>query len=162
MFFSLSPLSPDGGLSCPTSFFPRRRQAIQRSLGEADALSLLAEINRAKIVPDRAERLESIVTMGSWVTYWADWGGPRETRQLVYPEKYTSDGTQIPVLSPLGVALIGLKVGSRMPFFAAGRTHIVSVERVSRTELNVIPLLFCAPVQRDKVPSDDDPGPTAA
>ena len=120
--------------------------------GDTDALSLLAEINRAKIVPDRADRLESIVTMGSWVTYWADWGCPRETRQLVYPEKYTSDGTQIPVLSPLGVALIGLKVGSRMPFFAAGRTHIVSVERVSRTEPNVIPLLFCAPVQGTKCP----------
>jgi len=143
----------------------RRLEELARGAaeqGDADALSLLAEINRAKIVPDRAERLESIVTMGSWVTYWADWGGPRETRQLVYPEKYTSDGTQIPVLSPLGVALIGLKVGSRMPFFAAGRTHIVSVERVSRTEPNVIPLLFCAPVHRDEGPSDDDPGPTAA
>lgn len=143
----------------------RRLEELARAAaeqGDTDALSLMGEINRAKIVSNRADGLEPIVTMGSWVTYWTDWGFPRETRRLVYPEKYTSDGTQIPVLSPLGVALIGLKVGSRMPFFAAGRTHIVSVERVSRTEPNVIPLLFCAPVHRDEEPSDDDPGPAAA
>ena len=83
----------------------RRLEELARGAaeqGDADALSLLAEINRAKIVPDRAERLELIVTMGSWVTYWADWGGPRETRQLVYPEKYTSDGTRIPGIVPTG------------------------------------------------------------
>jgi regulator of nucleoside diphosphate kinase len=143
----------------------RRLEELARGAaeqGDTDALCLMGEINRANIVADSANALDSIVTMGSWVTYWTDWGFPRETRQLVYPEKYTSDGTQIPVLSPLGVALIGLKVGSRMPFFAAGRTHIVGVERVSRTEPSVIPLLFRAPVHRDNGPSDDDPGPAAA
>jgi regulator of nucleoside diphosphate kinase len=132
--------------------------------GDTDARYLMGEINRANIVPDRAEALDSVVTMGSWVTYWTDWGLSRETRQLVYPDKYTSDESQIPVLSPLGVALIGLKVGSQISFFAAGRTHIVRVERVSRTEPNVIPLLFRAPVHRDEELSDDDddPGPAAA
>jgi regulator of nucleoside diphosphate kinase len=132
--------------------------------GDTDARYLMGEINRANIVPDRAEALDSVVTMGSWVTYWTDWGLSRETRQLVYPDKYTSDESQIPVLSPLGVALIGLKVGSQISFFAAGRTHIVRVERVSRTEPNVIPLLFRAPVHRDEeLPDDDDdPGPAAA
>jgi regulator of nucleoside diphosphate kinase len=132
--------------------------------GDTDARYLMGEINRANIVPDRAEALESVVTMGSWVTYWTDWGLPRETRQLVYPETYTSDESQIPVLSPLGVALIGLKVGSQISFFAAGRTHIVRVERVSRTEPNVVSLLFRAPVHRDEELSDDDddPGPAAA
>jgi len=81
---------------------------------------------------------------------------------LVYPEDYKSDETQIPVFSPLGAALIGLKVGSQMPFFAAGCTHIVNVERVSRTEPNVIPLLFRSPVHGYEEPFDDDPGPTAA
>ena len=44
--------------------------------------------------------------------------------QLVHSEYYTSDMTQIPVLSPLGVALIGLKVGSQMLFSAAGRSQV--------------------------------------
>ena len=133
-------------LSLPTITIPasdrRRLEKLARAAaeqGDTDALCLIGEINRAETVPDRAARLDSIATVGSWVTFWTDWGFPRETRQLVYPEDYTSDETQIPVLSPLGVALIGLKVGSQMPFFAAGRTHIVRVERVSRTEPNVIP-----------------------
>ena len=59
------------------------------------------------------------------------------------------------MLSPLGAALIGLKAGSQMPFFAAGHTHIVTVERVSRKEPNVIALLFCfaRPSTETKSPS---------
>jgi regulator of nucleoside diphosphate kinase len=134
----------------------RRLERLARAAaqeGDPDALCLMCEINRAETVPDRAAQLDSIVTMGSWVTFWTNWGFPQETRQLVYPEDYRSEETQIPVLSPLGAALIGLKVGSQMPFFAAGHTHIVNVERVSRTEPNVIALLFRAPVQ------GNDPGP---
>jgi regulator of nucleoside diphosphate kinase len=56
---------------------------------EPDAKFLVSEINRAKIVPDQAVQLDSIVTMGSWVTYWINWGFPRQTRQLVYPEEST-------------------------------------------------------------------------
>jgi regulator of nucleoside diphosphate kinase len=155
--------------SLPTITIPasdrRRLEELARVAaehGDTDALFLMAEINRAETVPDRAARLDSIVTMGSWVTFWTNWGFPRETRQLVYREDYISDGTQIPVLSPLGAALIGLKVGSHMPFFAAGCTNIVRVESVSRTEPNVIPLLFRTPVDRDEDPFDDDPGPRAA
>jgi regulator of nucleoside diphosphate kinase len=94
--------------------------------GDMDAICLMGEINRAETIPDRAVQLESVVTMGSWVTFWTNWGVPRETRQLVYPEDYTN------------------------------------VERVSRTEPNVIPLLFRAPVQENEEAFDDDPGPTAA
>lgn len=130
--------------------------------GDPDALCLMGEINRAKTVADRAARLDSFVTMGSWVTFWTSWGFPRGTMQLVYPEDYRFEGSQIPVLSPLGAALIGLYVGSQMPFFAAGRTHIVTVERVSRTEPDVIALLFQAPVHGNEEPIDDDPGPSAA
>jgi regulator of nucleoside diphosphate kinase len=139
----------------------RRLERLARAAakeGDPDALCLMGEISRAETVPDRAAQLDSIVTMGSWVTFWINWGFPRETRQLVYPEEYRSEETQIPVLSPLGAALIGLKVGSQMPFFAGGHTNIVNVERVSRTEPNVIALLFCAPLHG----KGDDPGPSAA
>ena len=85
-----------------------RLAQVGAAQGDADARFLLSEINRAEIVPDRAARLDSIVTMGSWVTFWITWGFPRETKQLVYPEDYTSERTQIPVLSPLGAALVGL------------------------------------------------------
>ena len=132
--------------------------------GDADARFLLSEINRAEIVPDHAARLDRIVTMGSWVTFWITWGLPRETRQLVYPEDYTSERTQIPVTSPLGAALVGLKVGSEIPFFTAGRTNVVRIDRVNRGDPNdVVRALFCNPVVKGKkFFDDDDPGPSAA
>ena len=111
--------------------------------GDADARFLLSEINRAEIVPDCAARLDSVVTMGSWVTFWIICGFSRDTRRLVYPEDYTSERTQIPVMSPLGAALVGLKIGSEIPFFTAGRTDIVRIERVSRGGSNdVVGALF--------------------
>ena len=108
--------------------------------------------------------MDSIVTMGSWVTFWVTWSFPRETRQLVYPEDYRSERTQIPVMSPLGTALVGLKVGSEIPFLAAGRTNVVKVERVSRGDPNdVVRVLFSNPeVKGKKLFDDGDPGPSAA
>ena len=145
----------------------RRLERLARlgaSRGDVDARFLLSEINRAEIIPDRAAGLDSIVTMGSWVTFWTTCGLPRETRRLVYPEDYTSGRTQIPVMSPLGAALVGLKVGSEIPFFTAGRTNIVRIERVSRGGRDdVVRALFCNPLSKSKRPlDDDDPGPSAA
>jgi regulator of nucleoside diphosphate kinase len=127
-----NPSIPD--ITLPASDHRRLEQLarVGADHGDADARFLLTEINRAEVVPDRAARLDSIVTMGSWVTFWITWGSPRETRQLVYPEDYTSERIQITVMSPLGAALAGLKVGSEIPFFTAGRTNVVRIERVSR------------------------------
>ena len=133
--------------------------------GDMDARFLLGEINRAEIVPDRAVRLDGIVTMGSLVTFRATCcGSVRETRRLVYPEDYTSERTQISVTSPLGAALVGLQVGSEIPFYTAGCTNVVRVERVSRGGPNdVVRALFCKPAVKGKQPfADDDPGPSAA
>ena len=132
--------------------------------GDADARFLLSEINRAEIVPDRAARLDSVVTMGSWVTFRITGDFPRETKQLVYPEDYTSERTQISVMSRLGVALLGLKVGSEIPFFTAGRTNVVRIECVSRDDPNgVVRALFCnPPVKGKKLFDGDDPEPSAA
>jgi len=132
--------------------------------GDVDARFLLIEINRAEVVPDRAARLDSIVTMGSWVTFWINWGFPSETRQLVYPEDYTSERTQIPVMSALGAALVGLKVGNEIPFFSAGRTNLVKIESVSRRDpKDVVRILFSNQVfQGKELFDDDDPGPSAA
>ncbi len=154
-------------VTIPASDFPRLKQlagvAAERD-SDTDALFLMSEIKRAEVVPDRAVRLNSIVTMGSWVTFWTNWGFPRETRQLVYPEDYTSDQAQIPVLSPLGAALVGLKVGSEIPFFAAGCTNVVRIEGVSRRKPDdVVALLFRGPIIKLGPSFDDeDPGPTAA
>jgi regulator of nucleoside diphosphate kinase len=158
-------------LSIPAVTLPasdhRRLQRLAQvgaDQGDVDACFLLSEINRAEIVADRAARLDSIVTMGSWVTFWISCGFARETKQLVYPEDYASERTQIPVMSSLGAALVGLKVGSEIPFFTAGRTNVVRIEGVSRGGPDdVVRALFCNPVVKGKQPvDDDDPGPSAA
>jgi len=153
-------------ITLPASDYRRLEQLarVGAGQGDVDARFLLNEINRAEVVPDRAARLDSIVTMGSWVTFSMNWGFPHETGQLVYPEDYTSERTQIPVMSPLGAALIGLKVGSEIPFSTAGRTNVVRIESVSRADLNdVVRVLFSKPVsQGEQLFDDDDPGPSAA
>ncbi|MFK4622355.1 hypothetical protein ABIF50_005661 [Bradyrhizobium diazoefficiens] len=67
-------------------------------------------------------------------------------------------------MSPLGAALVGLKVGSEIPFFAFGRTNVVRIERVSRGDPNdVVGVLFSNHTFPDRTLfDDDDPGPSAA
>jgi transcription elongation GreA/GreB family factor len=126
-----------------------------------DAVFLLGEINRAEIVPDDSGDVESLVTMGSWVTYWTNWGLPRKTVRLVWPEDLSSDLACISVLSSLGTALIGLRAGDQMPYFVAGCLNVIRIESVERSDSNVVPL-FRAPRNARARPLDDDPGPTAA
>jgi regulator of nucleoside diphosphate kinase len=153
-------------ITLPASDHSRLRRLARAGAdqGDVDARFLLNEIDRAEIVPDRAARLDSIVTMRSWVTFRIDWSIPCETRQLVYPEDYTSVRTQIKVMSPLGAAMVGLKVGSEIPFCTAGRTDLVKIESVSRRDpKDVVRALFSNTVfQAEKSFDDDDPEPSAA
>ena len=136
------------------------RVAIEQ--GDFYAHFLLDEINRSKVVPDDDAELARIVTMGSWVTYWTNWGFPRETRQLVWPDEYSSGTMQISVLSPVGAALIGLRVGAHMPFYAAGCINVVRIADVDSVLSNVVSLFGPNEEFTNGDPIDDDPGPTAA
>ncbi len=63
------------------------------------------------------------------------------------------------ILSPLGAALIGMRVGDQMPYFVAGCLNVIRVQNVTRSSPNVVNLF---PASRRGRPLDDDPGPTAA
>jgi transcription elongation GreA/GreB family factor len=135
------------------------RIAAQR--GETDAMFLLNEINRAIIVPDDDPDVASIVTMGSWVTYWRNWGNRQRTVQLVWPEDRTLDLVQVSVLSGLGSALLGLRVGDQMPYFVARYMNVVRVKSVTRPDSKVV-TLFGGRSGRSNHTPNDDPGPAAA
>src|SRR6185437_13961426 len=113
--------------------------------------------------PGRSPRdIERVVTIGSWVTYLTDWGAPRRTVQLVWPEDRTSDMAQVSVLSSLGAAMLGLRTGDQMPYFVAGCMKVIRIETVDRAEPKIDPL---APLLRGPAfanDDDDDPGPRAA
>ena len=92
---------------------------------------LRSELRRAMLY--RPEDLPAdVVAMRRWVTYRID-AGDNQTRLLVYPEDGPSRGPALPVTAPEGAALIGLTVGSRMPFWtAAGEMSHVYVEAVGQ------------------------------
>lgn len=150
-------------IALTASDYPRLEQLarIAAQQGDMDAIFLMGEIDRAEIIPDESQDARSVVTVGSWVTYWINWGFAAKTVQLVWPDQCTSSPTRIPVLSSLGAALIGLKAGDEMPYFMAGRPNLVRVQSVSRSEPNVIPL-FRTGAAKVGQPLGDDPGPTAA
>lgn len=128
---------PLPAIALTASDYPRLEKLarVAARQGDMDAMFLLVEINRAEIVPDDARDVEFIVTIGSWITYWTNWGVPRKTVQLVWPEdSSTSDLAQISVLSGLGAALVGLRVGDQMPYFVAGYMNAVRIESVKRSQ----------------------------
>lgn len=74
----------------------------------ADALDL--ELSRAKIV-ETAKLPADVVAMDSIVTFTDLDSAEDKTIQLVYPQDADVTKMKISVLSPVGSALIGLKIG---------------------------------------------------
>jgi regulator of nucleoside diphosphate kinase len=123
-------------IALTASDYPRldtlARVAAQQ--GDASGAFLLAEIDRAIIVSDNAPEVKSLVAIGSWVEFWTNWGIRRRTVQLVWPEDVTSNPAQLSVLSGLGAALVGLRVGDHMPYFVAEGMDVLRIESVNQAE----------------------------
>lgn len=91
---------------------------------------LRSELGRAIVLEDDVQSRD-IVRLNVWVTYRIDWG-PSESRILVHPDDYASDDLHLSVMSPAGAALIGLEVGSRMPFLMENALHLMTAVSVRR------------------------------
>lgn len=73
---------------------------------------LLDELSRARILP--AARIPAdVVGIGNSVTWRDETTGQEQTATLVWPEEADIDAGRASVLTPIGVALIGLKAGAR-------------------------------------------------
>lgn len=73
---------------------------------------LLEELSRARILP--AARIPAdVVGIGNSVTWRDETTGHEQTATLVWPEEADIDAGRASVLTPIGVALIGLKAGAR-------------------------------------------------
>ncbi|MCV2892734.1 nucleoside diphosphate kinase regulator [Lentibacter sp. XHP0401] len=72
---------------------------------------LLEEIGRARIVASTKVR-DNVVTMGSTVTYRDEATGQEKTVSLVYPEEADITQLRVSVMTPIGVALLGLSEGA--------------------------------------------------
>ena len=95
----------------------------------AVAEELLAELERAKVVADGRISAD-IVRMGSALRFISDLGEDRSVT-LVFPGEADIAEGKVSILTPIGVALIGLAAGQSIDWTARdGRTHRLTVESV--------------------------------
>jgi regulator of nucleoside diphosphate kinase len=91
---------------------------------------LAREIARAEIVPS-VHALPGLVAMGSTVEFRDDASKQGRTVTLVYPDEADLTAGKISVLTPIGVALIGLSVGQSIEWQTpAGGWRSLTVLRV--------------------------------
>ena len=95
----------------------------------AVAEELLAELDRAKVVED-GRLPANVVRMGSSLRFTSDLGEDRHVT-LVFPGEADIAEGKVSILTPIGVALIGLSAGQSINWTARdGRTHRLTVESV--------------------------------
>lgn len=101
--------------------------------GPADADEgdeLYGELERARVIPQR-KLGGDVVRMGSSLTYRADSGAERSVT-LVYPADADISAGKISVLTPIGTALIGLRVGQSITWTARdGHHHVLTLLSVA-------------------------------
>lgn len=91
---------------------------------------LLSELERAQIVDDAAVPAD-IVRMGSSVRYRTD-AGQEQQVTLVYPVDADIAAGRISVMTPVGTALIGLRVGQSITWRdRADKRHMLTVLSVT-------------------------------
>jgi transcription elongation GreA/GreB family factor len=96
---------------------------IGRQHGNDDAEFLLTELGRAVIThPDSMP--DDVVSINSRVTYRLNDDPAIHTRVLVHAGDVSWPSAELSVMTPLGTALLGLRVGDRMPFQTSdGQQH---------------------------------------
>lgn len=91
----------------------RLRVVVERQLEgsrAAAAEQLELELDRAMVVP-QGQISPDVVTMRSRILFEDMETGRRREATLVYPEESDIDQSRISILAPVGLAVLGLKVG---------------------------------------------------
>jgi regulator of nucleoside diphosphate kinase len=102
-----------------------RYRSTQRSL----LLSLREELDRGQIVPADAVP-EGVVTMHSTVRVRDVKARASETYELVYPDEANINENKLSVLAPLGMALLGTRVGQIVRFDAPAGPRRLKIEEI--------------------------------
>jgi regulator of nucleoside diphosphate kinase len=146
----------------PAPDYARLEQLVRTAWSDQHpgAIFLLSEIRRDRVVDQEICR-DEIVPLNRWVTYRLD-RAPCESRTLVHAEDYVSPEHQLSVLSPVGAALIGIKVGDRMPYLSIeGEFHVVIAVSI---DAPVKFASFAQDARRVRIKFEDEPfdsGPQA-
>lgn len=85
--------------------------------------ALLEVLDNADVVAPQGIAPE-VVTMGSQVA--VDIGGRAQTLSVVYPEDADAEAARVSILSPIGAALLGARVGDRVCWQGTGGAPITA------------------------------------
>ncbi|MBB5721558.1 regulator of nucleoside diphosphate kinase [Loktanella ponticola] len=97
---------------------------------------LLTEISRARIV-DATKVRGDVVTMGSTVTYRDETTAQEKTVTLVYPEDADIAQLRVSVMTPIGVALLGLSEGASFDWDTLNdQRRILTILKVAQPAIN--------------------------
>ena len=103
-------------------------QALRRDPDLADRL--LGEIGRARTLPV-AKLPANVVAIGRAVTYRDETTGHERTVTPVFPKEADNTSGRISILTPIGVALIGLAEGASLHWQTrSGTRRVLTVLRV--------------------------------
>lgn len=113
---------------------------LSKAAGAAEALmpdladEIWNEVERATVLP--AGRTSDHVAIGSSVTYRDDATGKVQTITLVEPDQADISCGRVSIMTPIGVALIGLAAGSSMDWSTRNggrkRLTVLTVEKSDR------------------------------
>lgn len=93
--------------------------------------ALEAELDRADVL-DPAEMPADVVTMNSTVRFTLQETGATQTLTLVYPKEADGSADRVSVFAPVGMALLGLRVGDSLQLpNPTGKTVTVRVEAIT-------------------------------
>ncbi len=128
-------------VSIPEPDCKRLRHIVRQAAADRHPVAafLASELLRANILLSH-ELPADTVELDRWVTFRPDRGWQSERRLLVCPQDYHSAELHLSVLSPLGAALIGLRVGSQIPYRSIeGVTHVACVESTGASKIEAGP-----------------------
>ena len=94
------------------------------------AARLLGEVDRADVI-NESQVPDDVVRIGAYVTYQIQLSGRINTIRLVRPHEADLQASQVSVVSDVGAALLGLKVGQEIEWEFAGHRHVLEVLRVA-------------------------------
>lgn len=117
------------GADCLTRLEALAEGAMPRNPDLANRL--LDELSRARVVPE-AKLPRNVVAIGRPVTYRDETTGLEKTVTPVFPEGADIASGRISVMTPIGVALIGLAEGASLHWDRRdGERRILTVVRVA-------------------------------
>lgn len=92
---------------------------------------LRAELDRAEVL-EPAQMPSDVITMNSQVSFRDEAGGAEKQVTLVYPRDADGKGERISILTPVGTALLGLRVGQSIDWaMPGGKATRLQVTHVS-------------------------------